>query len=860
MIKHSILIFIAFLIFINFNGAAQENPVFQDILGKLITYSTKQSPEKTYIQTDKDYYITGETIWYKIFLLDGTTHTPSQKSNVVYAELLNTSDSVIVHQKFYKQGFGVAGHIDIPETMKKGIYTLRAYTKYMINEEQPIFHTKEITIKVPEETEPSFSDLESQKASREKSTEIQGKPLISFYPEGGNLVSGILSVIGVKTNDNEGNGIALKGKIVDEHNHTVSTFETYKYGLGKVTFTPYTDKSYYAIILINGVETKYSLPVPIEKGYALGIRNERTFLILKAATNLKNGLQGSMLIGHIRGRTFFKRIEKSQNNEYSIKLTTKDLEDGVAHFTLFTAKGEPVCERLVFIDNPENDIFLSVKPNSKNYTSRQKASVSLALNDKKDRPLNGNFTASVITNTNNIEDTGSSIKSWLLLNSDIGGTISDVDYFFEKKTPERKYILDALMLTHGWRRFVWKDMLGKKVNKELVFQPEDGYRIEGRVTSFNNKYQPKKATVSLSIFEKGFFNEAKTTDSQGNFSFGPFFFQDTIAGIIEAKPLKPSGKSKDDQLSVYLNAPLSKLLLKNKNKSNVKTIDFKFPEKYLEQAYRRKIEGFKYDPKVIQLNEVTVKEKRKKTRKEIINEKLNEITIFGEPDKRLIVDSIGGQYSRSILDLLIGKVPPGRINIPRPNFFDLSDGVAQAQAARAAANTGTGGADGQTNSGFSTGGSPLFLLDNVPVDNTTISNLNPQNIEFIDIFIGPRAAFYGSRGSRGVVALYTRGQVYIEPEKQKRSPGITNFKINGFSKVREFFSPNYDVPKPEHERADYRTTLHWQPNITIDSDGKSNFTFFTGDVSGTYLIKVEGITWDGRPISTMQSFEVKDFY
>ena len=57
---------------------------------------------------------------------------------------------------------------------------------------------------------------------------------------------------------------------------------------------------------------------------------------------------------------------------------------------------------------------------------------------------------------------------------------------------------------------------------------------------------------------------------------------------------------------------------------------------------------------------------------------------------------------------------------------------------------------------------------------------------------------------------------------------------------------------------DYRTTLYWEPNINITDSESADVSFFTGDLSGEYLIKVEGITMDGRPVSTIESFNVSE--
>lgn len=823
-----------FILFLSFNSASQVNPFFNDIVGKLVRYSSLHEPEKTYIQTDKDYYITGENIWYKVFLVNGITHTATQKSNVVYLELFNDVGKILVQQKLFVQDFGANGAIEILENFDQGNYTLRAYTKYMLNEKEVFFHSKEISIRVPENINFVNPNTTTEANSEKTNSETQEKPLISFYPEGGNLVSGIPSILGIKVTDSKGNGIALQGEIIDEENHIISLFESYEFGLGRGYFTPDINKKHYASILVNGKEEKYPLPDVTGKGYTLSTQNYGEYVVLNVESNIENGLDGTMLIGHIRGRTIYKHISKTKDLKYSLKLFTNEIEDGLANFTLFTSLGEPVCERLVFIDNPNNDLILSAKTNSKNYNLREKVSVELDITSEKDYLIKGNLTASVVTSTNQIKD-NSSIKSWLLLNSDIGASFPNADYFFEEKTAKRTYLLDLLMLTHGWRRFIWKDVLGRRANKTLPFKPEKGIIIEGRTTSFNNQYHTKPSEVSFSVLEKNIYQSKKTTNSKGEFSFGPFIFQDTLKAIIQAKSIKKFKNNRENELAIYIEDDFPNLSFEKENKSSNKTIKFDFPQKYFEQAYKRKVENFKYDPKVTQISEVIVNAQRKQTRKEMIDEKLRSFTLYGDADNRIFKDSLAGGSVVSALDMLqniagvqvYGAYPDQTVNIR--GITSIYGSI-----------------------------TPLFLLDGVATDSIVINALTANEIMFVDVLkSAATAAMYGSRGSNGVIAFYTHGPSGIDDEKEERYPDVINFKINGFSKTREFFSPNYSISEPKHERTDYRTTLHWVPNIDVSNSNSSNFSFYTGDVPGTYLIKIEGIMLDGKPVNAIQSFNVE---
>lgn len=105
-----------------------------------------QGLERAYVHIDKDFYATGETIWFKTYLVDGTTHRKSDRSRLVYVDLLNQADSLVARKKIYVEHLGANGDIFLDEKLEQGTYTLRAYTRYMLNEKQPLFFEKKIPI------------------------------------------------------------------------------------------------------------------------------------------------------------------------------------------------------------------------------------------------------------------------------------------------------------------------------------------------------------------------------------------------------------------------------------------------------------------------------------------------------------------------------------------------------------------------------------------------------------------------------------------------------------------------------------------------------------------------------------------
>ncbi|MGX1928573.1 hypothetical protein [Flagellimonas sp. 2504JD4-2] len=805
--NYSINIIVLLLLHVSF-GQAQENMSIPYLEKKLDRYIENEGPEKVYIQTDKDFYNIGNTIWFKAYLVDGVKHMQSTKSKVLHVVLLNDQDSVIAKRKLFVDTIGASGDIKITSNLEQGIYRLRGYTRYMFNEKEPFFFEKEISIWNQRTNQDKVSNDVAKKETQKVATSKISKPRMEFFPEGGYSVSDLESNIGIKVTDSIGNGIALKGKIVDQNDTIVCSFESHDFGLGFIKFVPKAGKNYYARFLNDKIEEKFALPKPLKKGYVMTVKNRGDHVLLRVASNIHRGLAGALVVAHLRGQVIFKkRIATTNGNDsYLVKFLTDGLMDGVAHFTLFTAEGEPVCERLVFIDPQDNDTSLSLTTDGETYGNRQPVVTSLQLSDNNGLPLDGDLSMSVANLGKHLgSQSVSNIKSWLLLESDIGNTMPNPDYFFEKPSFSKKYILDAFMLTHGWRRFVWKKVLDTTTSAPLTFLPEKGIVISGNTRAFKNPDKPMKADLKLSLLglNSDVYQENGKTDEQGRFHFGPYVFMDTAKVIIEANGRTAKGKARNVTVQ---RAPIEvEILPKRIGSERYKTFFFNDVDRDFEENPFKTPMDFEFDPRLTVLEGVTVSAK-KKTEQDIINEGIRKLKKpYLTPDYRMFVDST----SFSVTDVLRKR------------------GV---RASRSA----------------------VYVLDGMVIDAEMAELLNPSSIVVVDAI-----KTYDKSGPRiAMVAMYTKQGLGI-PLDDGPFPGVANFEVAGFSKTREYYAPYYGKHKEEHNRPDYRTTLHWEPFVKTTEEERNPITFYTGDNNGEYVIKVEGLTEDGRPVYGSHKFVVE---
>ncbi|MBX2871735.1 MAG: hypothetical protein KTR30_06540 [Saprospiraceae bacterium] len=126
-------------------------------------------PEHIWIHTDRQLYVSGETIWFKIYNFDTEKQRLSNFSKVAYLEMINQQGSAISRIKLgLKDGTG-QGSIDLPEALPNGRYRLRAYTRAMRNLGESAFTSLSLTVLRPGQAIAKTPDDKPQASSSTRS-------------------------------------------------------------------------------------------------------------------------------------------------------------------------------------------------------------------------------------------------------------------------------------------------------------------------------------------------------------------------------------------------------------------------------------------------------------------------------------------------------------------------------------------------------------------------------------------------------------------------------------------------------------------------------------------------------------------
>ena len=148
-------------------------------------YNSQQKNELSrWVHLDRFLYTPGSDLWFSVFQLKAPNYVSSGAEKILYAELVNESDSLVRYVLMNKQALSLSGHIKLPDTLAAGKYTFRVYTKSLIEKNPELVTHTPLYIFHP------LSGNSSLPVSSEKNYRAPGKQSVQFhcYPEGGSII------------------------------------------------------------------------------------------------------------------------------------------------------------------------------------------------------------------------------------------------------------------------------------------------------------------------------------------------------------------------------------------------------------------------------------------------------------------------------------------------------------------------------------------------------------------------------------------------------------------------------------------------------------------------------------------------
>lgn len=788
-------------------------------------FSKEYPQEKVYLHFDNIAYYLGETIWFKGYVVTAEQNELSPLSKTLYVELITVEGDVVETKKLKIEAGQCHGQFQLPDSLFSGFFEVRAYTRYSLNEAKDYQFSRVFPVynKPNKAGDYSIQKMRERAHSQRviqfrKEYEQKGNLSMSFYPEGGNLVTGLTSKVAFKAKGKDGENAIVFGAVYDLKGTKVAEIEAGYQGMGIFEFTPDSGK-FTAKVQYNNREYSFDLPNTLSLGYVMTVDNtndEKIDILIQRnpkTVNIPLGLSISC-----RGKMYgFEQVMVGNENALLLSFPKKMLPTGVSQITLFNADGEVLCERLVFI-NQQSQLKIDMTQRKHTYQPFDSVEMKFQLNDPKGKPVETTFSIAVrdaaSTSTNPYTD---NIYTNLLLSSEVKGYIENPGYYFSSNDATRQQALDLLMLTQGWSRYVWKQMAGV-TPYEVKYPIEESLVVEGKVLSLNKKKPKLDVDVMMTLMCDSTSQRGTClTDKDGKFNFALQDFNGKSNLILQTKE---KGKLKENvilldrafspelKLFDYLEKTIQGVyipLIKDTVSLFKDTVKIKEPEKKINLPMNKKSHL---------LGEVTVKEKRIYKRE---GEGLRDANIVIDIEKAVdqLIDK-GEDELTTILNFIM------HIN---PYFFC----------------TGVDGARYK-------GNNVMFVLNNNVVksdeDKERLATAYSNEIETVTINEKSGTSILydpsNSTGNEVVIFIYTYKNLRV-----RTSPiGMRKTKLQGYAYVKEFYNPRYDDVHLPNEK-DYRRILYWNPDVKTDENGKATINFYNNSSCKTMKISAETVTENG---------------
>lgn len=802
--------------------------------------------EKLHVVTDRDIYSGGDSIWFRIFIVDANTHQQTSMSKYAYVELINPFGKVQNRIKVMERDGVYAGYLPLAIDTYEGDYTLAAYTAYSENQGEEYFFKKPLKLLSLRSDQYSLSsdfiskgdsiiegslllknsdghNIQVGKISYtlpdgEYFETLKGKSFrrnfnlkkkenmvlvkhedfgkfipieiedndstnLIFYPEGGWMIEGEPCKLAFKATDSNGKGIDRSGLIFDNYGNTITEFKTYHNGMGSVTFIPEANKSYFAeYIDLDLNEHKVELG-KAKKG-AASLRYSSSGNECSFSIAGGSGETYDLVVA-CRGKGIFS---SPISKDHSLTIDKSELPTGLCQAYLVSpTNNHVVSERLFFIgaDRPNHIPNTTVISND---------STSITLFSAAENPAD--CSVRILKSDMNEDEVENDIVSQLLLQGELRGRIENPRYYFKNPNDETEEHLDLLMMVNGWSRYNIPEIFAENY-EEPEIPLEIGQEISGKVLSrWRNK--PLKGVMIYAIAPKEKFGIFEETDKDGMFRLNGFDLPENTSFIFRA--MNENGD----------------------NEINYEIFEDHFP------SVGKLNESISSTPDIITdllssnkwklLDEVSI------TAKSLSGAEIYGYDLYGPlADYSSTITDLKAKGISSIEEAM--RALPGISSIMgylkwRNEYvaYYLDGRIFEPSA---------------NSSGFGEG--------------ATISELNSlipfESIERLD-FIRPEHAGILGRS-------YGGGAIMIITQKGNKTSWQQQFELKdylplGYQEYKEYASPMLSIDADDYGMQSHPTLL-WLPSVKFDENGKSIDLKFP--VKSNYKIIIEGVTENGDIIS-----------
>ena len=777
-------LFILVIFFINKTSFSQR------IDTTLAAYADSYQPERIYIQFDKPAYSTGETVWFKAYVMWG--NLPSTLSKNCYADFYDVNGNLLAHSVYPIIQSGAAGSFRIPDSLVGATLHMRAYTTWMLNWDSVFLFNKIIPV--------------VQKTESEKGADINIIPSLHFFPEGGDVVEGLSSRIAFQAADQFGRPVSIKGFITNGKDAVIDTLQTEHDGMGSFRIT-YEKGEHYTADWTDEQHNKHQTPLLPSKsnGATLEItsaKGKKNFIIRRTEDAADDVKQLHIVATMHQQPVYIANINLTKNTTISGGISIDQLRSGVLQITLFSNDWKPLAERICFVNNNEALFDAGISIFDSRLEKRGKNKLEIYLPDS----ITSNLSIA-ITDKGFGVDSGNNIFSQLLLSGELRGVVYKPQYYFSNRSDAVAKHLDLVMLTHGWRRFNWQAIVAGKM-PVIVHPAETNYlTFSGKIIGAKPKQLSTPGKIYAVLQAKDSSRQIASVDIKGDGTFAD-------SSVILFDSANVIYRFSNNAFAFLKDVQFNTNILLAQPHIAVDKSEFILPD----TTGNARLHFFNNE-------QAKLKELLKSTTLE------NVIVTTKVQSSMQLLDK---RYAKGVfkvgdaVQFDLTKVT--QTNLYR-NVFDFLN----QRIGMVAVFPGSTGTTVKWN-----GRVPLLYLDEDPIETNVLVSMQVSDIAYVKAF----RSFFGSFEGGSAIAIYTK-----KGKDRPLQQGMFYKTVRGYTIVKEFYSPDYDSASLHNEGEDIRSTLYWNPMIlTTPQDKKLSFDFYNNDITRAFRIIMEGISSNGKLI------------
>ena len=805
--RQSIWLFIFTCTFHNLSAQSLINNV-DTIAGEFVKAIRKDRSEKVTVETNKWYYSAGEDIWLKAWVTNKVSNKFYSYSQNLYVDIVDERDTAVAQLLLNIPSEHTEGFIRLSDSLPEGHYWLRAFTSNMVKTDINTIFVKPLYIvnaKFP-------NKLKFEKQTILNNPTPKEDTIVSFFPEGGTVITGVNAVFGIKAVNQFGKPVSVKGYITDNRDSTaIALFNTQaNSGLGKTTFFIGTNKTYIAHVQLGGKILYYTLPMSDQEGTQLSIEKETPLnlkvVIAQGDSLYKKGVN-TYIIGLSKDSICFAGVGKDM---FELNIPKSDFPAGEAKLLLVNKDRKILSERSIYIPNTN----VKITTDKTQYNAREKVNMNIYIGDSVFHPMFSALSISVTDDT--------IVKEPIYLDgpivglSDTNAVLNDLIMLTTKPTYTGKRIHEIN------NQFSNTEDLKKD---EIEFETIEGTVLNRKNVPVVNRIVTLYTNKKISLFD------TDTTDTQGKFSFKIPLHYDTIPFTVQLTNSK--GNLVNEKIIIDIHSPFPKVSTPASLKQRLTIQQAELVAKYRTVKLDSDIvkNGKEWLKDVIVT--ASIKAKSYNTSKRVSN--FSQI-LTGEKLQLMV----GSNASNAMLMIPGLHLRGGFLTLGGVRSFGISskdepllivDGMMVAGG-----NAPTGLDDDPL----------IFQMESSPVL-SYLSSIPTDIIDFIEVLKGPEAAFYGTRSSNGVIIVNTQRNSNFRTRLENY--GTIQYNSKSYHLAPDFIAPDYDnLFFKSTVINDNRPTIYWNGHLYTNKNGKANVSFYTSDRNTSYTVKIKGVTVTGELI------------